>query len=484
MVKIAVKKAFTIAELTISLIIIGLFLLLATNIVVKSTKTKTTKNLHGYYACYYDKDGNLMELMHTYGNSYGPIPPEGGRCTFTTPKFAKYLIMNLIGGGAGSNNKYAGQNGEFISKFVSLPDNKHNIVIGEGGEPASNTEASQNGGDTVIYIAPKSPDPNNPNNLGAELFRASGGHALYSPENLEISDISKCAILPIDGVNCFVGYLRSVGRPDDAINNDYVCDMTPNCEIVGDSIKIDFCGYKSTPRSMTIPFRNYAFDSCTALDMDKIYSKRLPWETYSGVGDKCERAIRYSMTYKDHKGNKGCISKDCKEDFKNQIKNGADDTSVHFDDADDLFTKVNLDIAHDKLVRKYYQNRLEDGIFTYYDFVRVKEDLSYVPDKAFLKYGEDVVSFLSEGDDPDPSNYFKDHTSRHGESYWCDARSSFDVYFYLNQSLSKDKTRTKMQDYIELMEYDIANKETIGQGAAADKNGGYKGNGGGIIINW
>ena len=52
-----------------------------------------------------------------------------------------------------------------------------------GGYQASLWSIGKNGYDTVISIL----DGTNKN----ELFRANGGHALYNPENLEISDISK-----------------------------------------------------------------------------------------------------------------------------------------------------------------------------------------------------------------------------------------------------------------------------------------------------
>ena len=102
---------------------------------------------HGRFECYYDNSGKLYQQMYTEKSTTGreqatkeiTLTDADGNttthkvCEFVPPSYAKYLIIDAVGGGAGGSPRGGASEGQFVSTFYASIERKYYILPGVGG---------------------------------------------------------------------------------------------------------------------------------------------------------------------------------------------------------------------------------------------------------------------------------------------------------------------------------------------------------------
>jgi|GEM_PF-5406167 len=117
------KRAFTLAEALVVMLIVGIVAVAALHNMSKKAPQRSDEAQHGQYACWYDNSKGGWYEQDMEGGSIGPprfILP-GKKCTFTPPnrRMAIYTIYVVGEGVAPGNNNIQGQ---FISGNISAAD--------------------------------------------------------------------------------------------------------------------------------------------------------------------------------------------------------------------------------------------------------------------------------------------------------------------------------------------------------------------------
>ena len=131
------KKAFTMVELMLLLVVFSLILASSFSVITRKHKLKPTRAMHGEYLCFYDAnlkdaDGNQISgggnhEIYYQGNSKildGPTPNNGKEnCSFNLPSNATYYLVRMVGGGgAGGNANYAPDKDDVTSFDIGKKD--------------------------------------------------------------------------------------------------------------------------------------------------------------------------------------------------------------------------------------------------------------------------------------------------------------------------------------------------------------------------
>ena len=222
------KKGFSLFEACVVMIVTAIFVAVMANVVSHKSKAKVASEAHGRFECYYD--GNtLYQQMFTEGSSTGRVKAvdAGGTattCVFTPPYYAKYLIMDAVGGGAGGSNRGGGSEGQFVSSFYATILPKYSLSPGKGGA------VSTNGGDSTVVTD------------GDTILTAKGGKATASLENTTVNDILTCNILEY------------------ALDEQYDCKVYPTCEVRNGKIYVSFCRTKSSYITKELDYKKVKAD--------------------------------------------------------------------------------------------------------------------------------------------------------------------------------------------------------------------------------
>lgn len=107
------KKAFTIVELMLALVVLSLIVASSVSIITRRHKLIPRKTLHGKYFCFNklerDENGHVTsstpyEILYSGKQILKNGPANDGVCSFDSPKNSSYLYVQIIGaGGAGGN---------------------------------------------------------------------------------------------------------------------------------------------------------------------------------------------------------------------------------------------------------------------------------------------------------------------------------------------------------------------------------------------
>lgn len=117
------KKAFTLIEVMLLLVVLSLVFASSTTIITRKHKLKPRRSVHGTYICYRNRDDGLLhEIMYSgksllYENNQ-TINPAFTECRFEAPKTASYLYVQIIGGGGAGGN--ANQSVSTTSSWTGL----------------------------------------------------------------------------------------------------------------------------------------------------------------------------------------------------------------------------------------------------------------------------------------------------------------------------------------------------------------------------
>ena len=266
------KKGFSLFEAFVVMLIVSIFVVLMANTVAHRPKDKVASEAHGRFECYYDKDnGKLYQQLYTEGQSTGrelvktnnlslcenkigsdgkPVLDSSGKivqvekkytaCEFIPPSYAKYLIIDAVGGGAGGSASGGAEAGQFVSTFYATIERKYYVIPGKGGKKATSTKGAENGGETIVYSVSNEKSACNSSEMSkGAIVVASGGKALASLENTTINDVIACSIT------------------EWPTNEQFNCHITPSCEVVEGKVQVSFCRSKGSYVTVPLTYKGY-----------------------------------------------------------------------------------------------------------------------------------------------------------------------------------------------------------------------------------
>lgn len=243
------KNGFSLMEACVVMIIVAIFVAVMANVIPHKAKSKVASEAHGRFECYYE-GGTLYQQMFTEGSTTGrqKAADAGGTstsCSFVPPYYAKYMIIDAVGGGAGGGPAGGGSEGQFASTFFASVHAKYTATPGKGGL------ANNHGGDTVVM------------GNGVELMTANGGKALATLENTTVNDILTCVITEY------------------AEGDEYNCNIYPTCEIKDGKIQVSFCRTREFYKTSQLTYKQFDDDGNLILDnpryiVNDVYTEQKP----------------------------------------------------------------------------------------------------------------------------------------------------------------------------------------------------------------
>lgn len=202
MVKDNKKSGFSLFEACVVMLIVGIFTALCANSYSKRHVTYQESDGHGRYECYRNAAGTLMQRYVESGNSR--TVNNGTTCVFRPPRYAKYILLNAVGGGSTSGA------GSFQSIFYSSVGAPLTVEPGAVGNATTIKENS-----TTLLTA------------------ASGGGSLIT-SNVSADTINDCQFT----------------------YEKYSCSGEPVCKQDGINLSISFCRSEDEYVTNKIPIAN------------------------------------------------------------------------------------------------------------------------------------------------------------------------------------------------------------------------------------
>lgn len=200
------KSAFSLFEACVVMLIVAVFVALCANAYTKRHVTYQESDGHGRYECY--RNGGGIVQRYIENNSVRNL--SGTTCVFRPPRYAKYILINAIGGGTATGA------GQFISTFYSSIDAPLTIDPAAAG---SNTEVRK-GNDKIVTAG------------------SGGGDMVVT--NSGADKVAKCTV-------------NAGFKADDAtLGPPYSCDSTPTCAQDGSKIVVYYCKSPSELKRMDI----------------------------------------------------------------------------------------------------------------------------------------------------------------------------------------------------------------------------------------
>ena len=178
---------FSLLEASITMLIVGVFTALCANAYTKRHVTYQESDGHGRYECY--RVGNTVTQRYVENNS--PRVIKGSTCVFRPPRYAKYFLFAVTGGGTSSAA------GKFDTLFyTSLTD------------PITIEPGTANGGSTYIKMK------------GVTIHSTRGGGGQVVVTSATAETVNTCTVTPTAG---------------------YDCGNTPSCTQSGSDIIVKYC---------------------------------------------------------------------------------------------------------------------------------------------------------------------------------------------------------------------------------------------------
>ena len=206
-------------EACVVMLVVSIFFAVAATVIPKRNKPKAEAEGHGRFECYY-KGGQLYQQMYQGSSSAGAEPVS--ECRFNPPVYAKYIVVNAVGGGAGGSGGNGGEPGGFYSSFHTSARAAFVMVPGKGG--GSGVDGTST---SVYYEDDRNGDP---------IVAAEGGKSNRELKDAKVSDIKQCAIT--EGTS--------------SQYTDIACGSIPLCDIINDTIEVHYCFSASVYKSKLI----------------------------------------------------------------------------------------------------------------------------------------------------------------------------------------------------------------------------------------
>lgn len=210
------KAGFSLFEACVVMLVVAIFLSVSANVIPKRNKAKPEAEGHGRFECYY-RNGQLYQQMFQGTSSAGLTAVS--ECRFNPPVYAKYIVINAVGGGAGGSGGNGGEPGEFYSSFHTSARAAFIMTPGKAGSSGHDGTAT-----SVYYEDDKNGDP---------IVRANGGLSNRELKDAKTSDIKQCAIT----------------AGSSSSGTDIACGSIPLCEVVGEKIDVHYCFSSSVYKS-------------------------------------------------------------------------------------------------------------------------------------------------------------------------------------------------------------------------------------------
>ena len=201
-------SGFSLFEACVVMLIVAVFIAMCANAYTKRHVTYQESDGHGRYECYY-KGGQLVQRYVENNSARSNVG--GTTCVFRPPRYAKYLLINAIGGGSGTAA------GEFVSLFYNAIDQP--LTIDPGNANAS----------TVIKDA-----------AGNSIYEAKAGTGEMSVTNSAADRVG----------NCTVG--NGIDTDGNTLNFD-CSGSTPICAQDGTNLVVYYCKANQSFQRIDIP---------------------------------------------------------------------------------------------------------------------------------------------------------------------------------------------------------------------------------------
>lgn len=198
MVKNIKKNGFSLLEACVVMAMVAIFVSMTATSYSKRHNTYTEADGHGRYECYRNAGGAIQQ-RYVEGNSARAVT--GTTCVFRAPRYAKYILVNISGGGS------AAAAGDFRSVFYSSIDSP--MTINPGVTGGASTISINN--ETILSV--------------------SGGSGDLVVTSSAANKVSSCTFA----------------------NTKYTCGSTPSCAQSGTNLIVNYCNSSSNFTSRTIP---------------------------------------------------------------------------------------------------------------------------------------------------------------------------------------------------------------------------------------
>ena len=260
------KKGFSLFEAAVVMLIASILIAVLANVIPHKVKTKVEAESHGRFECYRAGVGTSSINSRTVNENAGAPPVTlasgtnsdsyGQYCEFIPNRFAKYIVINAVDGGAGGSASGAsvtvgGGAGQFTSSFFATPAQKYRIYPGAGGNVAGDGRA------TRVFSCDSNCNSATTTSHWVEILNLEGGNSGSTLQGTSIENVVSCAV--------------------SAENNTgvYDCNTDARCEIENDQIKVSFCRRSDWYRTLSLP---YEYDSSTDTGADPLRR----WKTITG----------------------------------------------------------------------------------------------------------------------------------------------------------------------------------------------------------
>lgn len=226
------KAGFSLFEACVVMLVVSIFLAVSATVIPKRNKPKAEAEGHGRFECYY-RGNQLYQQMFQGTSSLGLQAVS--ECRFNPPIYAKYIVVNVVGGGAGGTGGNGGEPGSFYSSFHTSARAAFVVVPGKGGSSGVDGTA------TSVYYED---DRTNP------IVTADGGKSKRELKDARASDIKQCAITEGSSTSSSdVGGVTYTGT-------DIACGSIPLCEVIDNKIKVSYCFSASLYKSKLLDLQN------------------------------------------------------------------------------------------------------------------------------------------------------------------------------------------------------------------------------------
>ena len=209
---------FSMLEASITMLIVGIFVAMCANAYTKRHVTYQESDGHGRYECY--KNGSTTVQRYVENNR--PRDVAGSTCVFSPPRYAKYFLIAVTGGGTSSNA------GKFDTLFYTSINEPITIIPGGVG------------GSTTIKLGSKT------------IHTSAGGAGSFVVTSSAAESIASCTLT----------------------SELYSCGTTTSCYKSGSNINVVYCFDDSTSQTVQIPIADvkanrysYSGDTITYKDL-------------------------------------------------------------------------------------------------------------------------------------------------------------------------------------------------------------------------
>ena len=191
-------SGFSLFEACVVMLIVAVFIAMCANAYTKRHVTYQESDGHGRYECYY-KGGQLVQRYVENNSARSNVG--GTTCVFRPPRYAKYLLINAIGGGSGTAA------GEFVSLFYNAIDQPLTIDPGNANESTVIKDAAGNS----IYEAKAGTGEMSVTNSAADrVGNCTVGNGIDTDGNpLNFNCSGSTPICAQDGTNLVVYYCKA-----------------------------------------------------------------------------------------------------------------------------------------------------------------------------------------------------------------------------------------------------------------------------------